>query len=161
MKLFPCTLWWSANCWSNPIQMWNNPALKIMKDVNRGKTQAPVSPQQGIKTVVIGLTPKWFTFCVLSDDINAHCWWHSIQINFMALKSTLFMVYQKNGCNSITCTYLLNRNGSGDGIYGIHHSLDWTIALDYWPNFLPLKIIFMPCNITSTIATWAIHYTSL
>ena len=21
MKPFPCTLWWSANCWSNPIQM--------------------------------------------------------------------------------------------------------------------------------------------
>ena len=39
-----------------------------MKDVNLGKTQSPVSPQQ--RWVVVGLTPKWHTFYILSDDTN-------------------------------------------------------------------------------------------
>ena len=49
MKPFPCTLRCSPHFWWHPIQIWSNPALKltiVMKDVNLGKLQSPVSPQQ-------------------------------------------------------------------------------------------------------------------
>ena len=80
MKPFPCTLWWSPHCWWHPIQIWSNPALKltiIVKDINLGKIQSPVSPQ--LKEDGDGTCTKMMHI-LCRVYFLPYCWWHPIQI---------------------------------------------------------------------------------
>ena len=104
------TLWWSPHYWWHTIAIWSNQALMlivVMKDVNPGKTESPVSPQQ-----------RWW-WDLHQNDVdciyflkNIHTvgeWWHPIQIwSYMDLKWIKFMQYQNMGITESPLSSLLS-----------------------------------------------------
>ena len=107
MKPFPCTnLRWSPHCWWYPIQIWSNSALNLtilVKDVNLGKIQSPVSLQQRWQWWWWNLHQMISTLLV-SSHTNLEL--HSFEVKYVQ--------YQNMGKLKLNHLHLLKQEDSDD-----------------------------------------------